>query len=340
MARTVSSTEFDLRFNAAMMEAQDFATPDIPFTYTPLQGKEIRLLALMVQGWMGDEGEDDINCILMNLEPDLIPSYECLSYAWGPTDINRLRVWCNGRSFLVSNGMLSALKCLRAGCKGPKFLWIDQFCINQNDAVDKGKQVQRMAEIYQGAERVLLYPGLHPSFPLAAKFIFDFIGRFFWDYIDKSERVFRQHWLHYSADDLSDEYDIPFPDDEEWTAVRCLLSSPVFRRTWIMQELILAREVWIMIDEQEYQFGIDCGPGLTGFLSMHHERCLSHVTDDYLESKAGAVMRFVGTRLHYQLSLRNSRLALLPLLYETRDHGVIDPRDKVYGILSIANDVK
>ncbi|KAL8911108.1 MAG: hypothetical protein Q9172_007730 [Xanthocarpia lactea] len=343
MARSVSSTEFDLRFDAAMMEAQDFETPDMPFIYTPLQGKEIRLLVLMVPGWTANEGEDDINCILMNLEPDLIPSYECLSYVWGPTDTDHLRVWCNRRSFLVSAGMLSALKCLRTlktGNKGRKLLWIDQFCINQNDAVEKGKQVQRMAEIYQGADRVLLYPGLHPSFPLAAKFIFDFIDRFYWTYKDKSEGVFRQRWLHSSKEDLSNEYDIPLPEEEEWTAVRYLLSSPVFRRTWIWQELILAREIRIMINEQEYPFDTNCSLGFAELLNMHYERLTSPASGQYLEIEAREVMGLTRTRVHHRNFPRSSEQALLPLLCEIRYLEVTDPRDKVYGILSIANDAE
>ncbi|KAL8911356.1 MAG: hypothetical protein Q9171_003450 [Xanthocarpia ochracea] len=322
------------------MEAQNFETPDMPFIYTPLQGKEIRLLVLMVPGWTADEGEDDINCILMNLDPDLIPSYECLSYVWGPTNNDHLRVWCNRKSFLVSTGILSALKCLRTGSEGPRFLWIDQFCINQNDAVEKGEQVQRMAEIYQGAERVLLYPGLHPSFPLAAKFIFYFIDRFFWTFQDKSERVFRQHWLYHTADDLSDEYDIPLPDDEEWTAVRCLLSSPVFRRTWIRQELILAREIRIMINEQEYPFDMDSSHGFAAFLSMHLERRKSYAFGEYLEADAEEVTGLLQNRLAYRLCPRSPKLALLSLLGAIRDLGVTDSRDKVYGTLSIAIDAE
>ncbi|KAL8856325.1 MAG: hypothetical protein Q9178_007089 [Gyalolechia marmorata] len=339
MARRVSSTEFDLRFSAAMMEAQDLETPDMPFTYTPLKGKEIRLLALMDQGWTADEGEDGINCILLHLDPDLIPSYECLSYAWGPTNNKQLRVWCNRRSFLVSTGLLSALKCLRAGCKGPKFLWIGQFCINQNDAIEKGKQVQRMAEIYQGAERVLLFPGLHPSFPLVIKFIFDFINRFVRANNDESG-IFPQRWSLYSADDLSEEYDIPLPDKEEWTAVRCLLSSPVFRRTWIMQELILAREIRIMINEQEYPFDKDGSRDFKDFVAMHHQRYVSDVIGQYLGIEAVDITGLIRTRLSYRHFPRSSTLALLPLLCEFRGLGVSDPRDKVYGVLSIANDAK
>ena len=38
-------------------------------------------------------------------------------------------------------------------------LWIDAICINQNDDDEKSSQVQRMGEIYGGAERVLVWLG-------------------------------------------------------------------------------------------------------------------------------------------------------------------------------------
>jgi hypothetical protein len=177
------------------------------------------------------------------------------------------------------------------------FGWFDTLCINQKDAIEKGKQVQRMAEIYQNADRVLLFPGLHASFPLAIEFIYDFCDQFVQAYNDKSRGSFPQHWLHYSADDLSYEYDIPLRDDEEWTAVRCLLSSPVFRRTWIVQELILAREVRIMIDEQEYPFDMDSSLGSRDFLGMHNQRSLSPVVGQYLGKEADDVMILLRTRL-------------------------------------------
>jgi hypothetical protein len=312
--------EFMMRLNAAMMEALDSKTPDMPFTYTPLQGKEIRLLVLMVQGWTANEGEDDINCVLINAEPHLIPSYECLSYVWGPPSDNPSRVWCNGRSLPVTTKLLSALKCLRTGSEGPRFLWIE-----------KGKQVQRMAEIYENADRVLLFPGLHPSFPPAIEFIYEFCGQFVRAYQDESRGSFSQHWLHYSADDLLHEYHIPLPDDDKWTTVRRLLSSPVFRRTWIVQELILAREVRIMINEQEYPFDMDSSIGFREFLGMHNQRSLSPVHGRYLGSESDDIMALLRARFIHRHMPGSSVRALL---------GVTDPRDKVYGILSIANDTK
>jgi hypothetical protein len=44
--------------------------------------------------------------------------------------------------------------------KQPQTLWIDQICINQADKTgEKGPQVQLMAKIYSGAERVLAWLG-------------------------------------------------------------------------------------------------------------------------------------------------------------------------------------
>jgi len=39
-------------------------------------------------------------------------------------------------------------------------LWIDQLCINQEDNVEKGEQVQLMKAIYQGAKGVVAWLGL------------------------------------------------------------------------------------------------------------------------------------------------------------------------------------
>ncbi|KAI3316504.1 hypothetical protein HD806DRAFT_552620 [Xylariaceae sp. AK1471] len=133
---------------------------------------------------------------------------------------------------------------------------------------------------------------------------------------------------------------IPLPDDEKWTAVRCLLSSPDFRRTWIVQELILTREVRIMIDELECPFDMDGSLGFRDFLGMHEDRNLSPVQGPYLGSEADDVRTLLRVRSFHRQAPGSSSQALLPLLCDIGDSGVADPRDKVYGNMSIASDAK
>jgi hypothetical protein len=40
-----------------------------------------------------------------------------------------------------------------------QFIWIDQICINQNNAKEKASQVQMMGQIYKKAARVTAYLG-------------------------------------------------------------------------------------------------------------------------------------------------------------------------------------
>ncbi|RMJ04826.1 hypothetical protein CDV36_014510 [Fusarium kuroshium] len=49
-----------------------------------------------------------------------------------------------------------ALKCLR-NCSLDRIIWVDAICINQDDAEERGRQVQSMAKIYANASRVVVW---------------------------------------------------------------------------------------------------------------------------------------------------------------------------------------
>ncbi|KAF2108296.1 hypothetical protein BDV96DRAFT_605673 [Lophiotrema nucula] len=163
----------------------------------------------------------------------------------------------------------------------------------------------------------------------AVEFIYDFLSQYGWEF-NELRGDFPDDWLNYSADDLAYEYDIPLPGDDEWIVVRALLSSPIFRRTWIVQEIILAREVRIMIEELEYPFDMDGSLGFRTFLGMHNQRSLSPVVGRYLGPEADDVMTLLRDRLTHRHLPGDASRALLPLLSEIRTFGATDPRDKVY----------
>jgi hypothetical protein len=45
----------------------------------------------------------------------------------------------------------------------PLTIWIDAICINQDDIIERGAQVQIMGEIYQTAWRLRIWLGEHSS---------------------------------------------------------------------------------------------------------------------------------------------------------------------------------
>ncbi|RYP53055.1 hypothetical protein DL768_001910 [Monosporascus sp. mg162] len=95
----------------------------------------------------------------------MCPPYIALSYAWdagGPTS----PVEVNGRMCQISETIEQALRRLRHG-RNKVYIWIDQICINENDATEKTHQVQQMWRIYSKAERVVAWLG--PFFPNSDK---------------------------------------------------------------------------------------------------------------------------------------------------------------------------
>ncbi|KAI4228107.1 MAG: hypothetical protein L6R36_001887 [Xanthoria steineri] len=131
------------------------------YEYKSLQASQIRLLTIT------SISSDGITCDLEESEFDDCPIYDALSYAWGEQDSNRPTLHCNGRFISISPHLNSALERFyrawenddpsdRLPC--PR-IWVDAVCINQNNHVEKGHQVAKMAQIYARAGRVIAWLG-------------------------------------------------------------------------------------------------------------------------------------------------------------------------------------
>jgi len=64
----------------------------------------------------------------------------------------------DGRPASVRQNPWAALKSLR-GRHGPRTLWIDALCINQDDVLERNAQVAIMGRIYREAKKVLVWLG-------------------------------------------------------------------------------------------------------------------------------------------------------------------------------------
>ncbi|RSM00621.1 hypothetical protein CEP52_009024 [Fusarium oligoseptatum] len=91
------------------------------------------------------------------------PLYDALSYVWGkPSDpndsINVLVL--DGHHVPATANLVSALRHLRPPVGAdPMTLWVDAVCINQADLNERSQQVSMMREIYASAERVVIWIG-------------------------------------------------------------------------------------------------------------------------------------------------------------------------------------
>ncbi|KAF1847086.1 uncharacterized protein K460DRAFT_392533 [Cucurbitaria berberidis CBS 394.84] len=163
-----------------------------PYIYRPLAADEIRLLVLHP----ARSFEDEIVVHFQVVRRSDDKYFEAVSYAWGDDqatatllmhDEQYATSFLHGQSFLTRIYRYNALKeqlqaflRVRANVTTmlrylrypwlPRYLWIDQLCINQNSRDEKSQQVNQMGEIYKGSGRTLIWLGCSKSHsrPLAA----------------------------------------------------------------------------------------------------------------------------------------------------------------------------
>ncbi|KAL7901878.1 heterokaryon incompatibility domain-containing protein [Trichoderma sp. SZMC 28014] len=184
--------------------------------------------------------------------------YEALSYVWGSQRTRDITV--NGETLSIRenlHGALTAFRHLpltgrRDGDPGRRVrrIWADAVCINQEDLSERTSQVELMARIFAGAFRVLAWLGWekgqegHRHTQTAIRFIQSFMqdpeaglrdARILLhdDVADPSGRLTllsknERRWFKHQA--------------RKWEAIKAFFEIEYFHRTWIVQELGLARE--------------------------------------------------------------------------------------------------
>lgn len=179
--------------------------------------QQVRLLMLMP-----GQFNDPIEAIL-DVGSWETSNYEALSYSWGNADLrNTMKV--NGQSFLVGKSLYVALRYLRSQGR-VRTLWIDAICINQIDDEERSEQVRQMTQIYQSAERVIVWLGIAP---LGLRQAFECAGT----------RV-PQTFGYYRA-------------------ISSVLCAAWWERIWVVQELVVARMVTVQCSEYTMSWELFC----------------------------------------------------------------------------------
>lgn len=194
------------------------SSSSIGLRYTPLTKptQEIRLLQILP----GNYWDDIPKLTLRTYSFDDCPNYVALSYEWGSEE-HPYDVIINRTVVQVRQNLWAALKYLRELQSSepetnifkdatPK-LWIDALCINQADDVEKGHQVALMGHIYRQAAQTVAWLGpATKSLALAMQCLKD--G---WRMSNLSEAL----------------------------ALREFCGLSYFQRMWIVQEVIVSKEI-------------------------------------------------------------------------------------------------
>jgi hypothetical protein len=182
--------------------------------------------------------------------------YVCLSYMWGDAG-STSEILLNGQRMIVRQNLWdfldnissSSKRRLKSTYRLP--FWIDALCIDQQNHVERGHQVQLMSDIYSQAAWVLVWPGIMKrSINLVMKL--DWCFR----YHDEFLGVDRKLWLKL--------FRLLFPG--HWEAPTCLNQAPYWRRLWIIQEIRLNSRVLVLtkrhLSRLQHSFPRNCLNGL------------------------------------------------------------------------------
>lgn len=182
-----------------------------------------------------------MRCELNIVSIEILPlQYVALSYCWGedlrPVD----KLWCNDQTYFNLTPTLSlALGWLTSLPTSEElYIWIDYLCIDQRNNTEKGIQVAMMGEIYSGAKLVLAWVigDLNMEQHTALMFL---------QTASTEIQKLRESGTAITYQTLES---IPtFKNgSREFTALAKFLTLPYWQRMWIIQEIVMARQVTIV----------------------------------------------------------------------------------------------
>ena len=339
------------------------------FQYTPLVEKDaIRLLVI-------ESGEYDnpIRCNLIKTRLSEAQPYYALSYAWReaiPDDIkrqlfkdphrrldwnsliilqpsirlaklkSRINATCHAANLEECSGYIPtgmnlrlALRSLRLP-RRTRTIWIDAVCIDQDNLEEKSSQVSFMRDIYAHAQQLLIWLGEWPDMAAVA---FPVISKF----AQFEECTGPANRENVQSVEFTEEAGIPLPSSPKYIALQFILSREWFKRFWIIRELLVATQVRDPL--------VHCGPQVCGWASVGlaaawvswsgYSRQISQSGNQtYFGSEASAVHI---SRFNFaKAPPEDPDYRLSSLLRDFCQSKASWPRDRIFALLGLANDVR
>ena len=220
---------------------------ELPIVTQPNTDSYIRLVTLLP-----GEKEGEISCSIAVHQLSQSPQYEAVSYCWGDP-ANKTQIKLDGEEKLLSipSNLNSFLLCMRA--KGPKrTLWVDSVCIDQTNNEEKSRQVQLMCEIYRRATRTLIWLGVESVNSTAGLALANRLYKASQSG-EKKNGAKRSWWPTANQDQLT------IVPSKTWKAFFDLFNRPWFTRAWVVQEVVVSSNLWIVCGDKVIHWSVLVG---------------------------------------------------------------------------------
>ena len=279
-----------------------------------------RLLELRPALW----GDGTICGTLKATLTDGQTQYVALSYEWGPAnDYDLIEV--DDTPFRIRRNLFNCLGQYSKRIDRPAYLFVDAICIDQSNTEERAAQVAVMGTIFQEAREVFIWLGVDDS-SCTALFHMASPNAQIVEVLADGERC-AQSQMH------ADRYNralLAVRTSDLKLAANLFEDASVsyWSRAWVFQEILLARQI-----------SLNCGS--------------LHATWEEVAVKIRGLGQHDGPALHehsframdkvLQLHRRRSPEPLSALLYdymyEMRDKGCADVRDRFYGVLGLFDEL-
>lgn len=324
-----------------MMDTQE-DTPLYVFNYQPLNElrDEIRLLTvqkvdqeLTAEHCRLDhaciDGIPVVCCSIEHASLSHPPSYKGLSYCWGDRN-STSTIHLNGAEVHVTANLEDALRQL--GRDESMCLWVDALCINQSDAIERGRQVLRMGDIYRNASETICWLGVEAEDSPLAFDLIRILSRT--DDDDSASTQYEEALTRLYRPSDNHKY------DSHWKAYLLLFSRPYWKRIWIIQEIVSSKKVWIRCGLQciEWEDILVAINSVGTIIERNGIKAVSRVFSSNL-AYTGSILSIDALRgFSQQAKSRSDYVGLLNAMKRSNKALATVPIDKIYGLLAITKD--
>ena len=251
--------------------------------------------------------------------------YRALSYVWG--DANPSRVVYLGDTpsttyrHTIRENLWQFLHTMWQKEDFETSWWIDAICLNQNDTDELSQQIPRMGEIYSQASEVLVWLA-DGRLEEAIRNIREGIMT---DDNDRALTIpFQKKTWRQLIEEQSKVHESKRLEDSKLPpmgpigAALQLLKHPYWNRVWIIQEIVMARNVFLLAGKESIELGI-----------------LYSKLVFYRHSWIFSKHRFWGL---YNMHSQWKKTELWRLILEFQDSHTTNTIDKIYGMLGLVDD--
>ena len=303
---------------------------------------------------------DRLQGVIVHVDSHSAGSYRTLSYVWG-TDQRTQQLMTPDGVIQITVSLEKALRSLRHQSE-PAMLWVDAICINQDDNKEKTQQIRMLPKMFQTSASTYVFLEGDKRKEAAIEMLMQIRTKAVCEENSKSKKYDTEEADSESENDSEVQTDMgrghnkngrkrvddwpdalprvptswedqAMPDLNEaiWACVQELFALPLFRRIWVIQEVVAATNVKIV-----------CGKWIIDWTDLHLaidivDRQIQ-LSDDRFSNMALYWDPFMALAAQREWEARQHRWTLFMLLEHFRYAESTLTRDRLFALLGLASD--